>query len=221
MSNYKTDSMKAAEKLAKEQYNKALSQPDNDMLRLLGPEGVSDFAYKLDAEQVEKLQSYIVISSILEKITWASINRLNEEATSFFGEGVPPSMLQDMVLLGLINQHQDKYGQISYQPTANSEEDQKAIYQGLLKRFKDEGELDNREKKLVVPFDSPFKEKLVKQLGQVHAWLTPTEILKIMGHEVSLTDKHQQNFLALLNDMVEEGQLEKHKHDLFRLKIKR
>ena len=220
MSEFKTASEKEVEKLTKKEYDTALDQADNDLLRFLGAEAVTSFL-NLSAPQVEKIQSYMAISNMLEKLTWVSPDKLNEEAKDLYEDGVPQPMLQDMVLLGLANQRQDKYGQASYQPTVKTEEEKRAIYQDLMKRFKDETKDDGQYSsrgKFRVPFDTPFKKRLVKELDQIHGWLTPNEILKIMGHDVLLTDEHLENYIAILDNMVDEKQLEKHKDELFKLK---
>ena len=210
---WKPDSLINVEKMSKYQFDN--EKEENPNFKYL--DWLTSPLYKLGAEQLNKLQSYIVIQDILDQLTWISSAKLDEEAGKFFAEKIPESTLNEMVLLGLVKQNQDKHGQISYQPSQKTKKERKTIYEELVKRFEYEAPKQGQTT-LHVPFDWSFKKQLVKKLEPFYGWLTSNEIIKVMGYDVSLTDEHVENYHTLLDEMVEDDQLEKHKDDMFRLK---
>ena len=218
--NWKPSSLKAAETVAKRQLDHDVTKLEKEEipnLKYIDDLDFGKFERKINPDQLDKLQSYMVVTDLLDRLTWVSPTRLNAEAGEYFAEGVPQTTMNDMVLLGLANQNQDEFGQISYQPTFKTTEERKAIFKELFQRFEDERPRQSRDT-LRMPFDLTFKKQLIERLTPIHGWLTSGEILKIMGYDVTLTDKRAENFRVLLDHMVKNDQLELHKDDMFRLK---
>ena len=110
---WKPDSLINVEKMSKHQFDN--EKEENPNFKYL--DWLTSPLSKLGAEQLNKLQSYIVIQDILDQLTWISSAKLDEEAGDFFAGGIPQTTMNEMVLLGLANQNQDQFGQISYQPS--------------------------------------------------------------------------------------------------------
>ena len=219
-SDWKPSSLIAAETIAKRELGHDVTKLEKEKipnLKYIDDLDFGKFDRELDANQLDKLQSYMIIIDTLDRLTWVSPARLNAEAGEYFFEGIPQTTMNEMVLLGLANQNQDEFGQISYQPTFKTTEERKAIFKELFQRFEDEQPKQSRDT-LRIPFDLTFKKQLIEKLTPIHGWLTSSEILKIMGYDVTLTDKHAENFRALLDHMIKNDQLELYKDDMFRLK---
>ena len=215
---HKIDSEKKANAITAKsnaQQMKELEEEGNSVHKYLDDEGFRAFT-TMSAENMEKIQSYSIITDILDRNMWITPDKLNELAAEFFFDGIPPIRMEEMVLLGLVDQTQDKYGQVSYRPTVKTTKQRKAVYQEFLQRLEDENSLQKKDH-LRFPFDMTFKKQLLAKLDNILGWLTPNELLKVMGFHVVLTEENANKFHQLLDDMVKNEQLERHKDDLFRI----